>query len=59
MIDEVLSPFDHAYVPPGMDALDVNVALCPTQMEALGTVSVGVVLTVTKAVSLSVQPFNV
>ena len=59
MIDEVLSPFDHAYVPPDIDAVEVIVALCPKQMEGLDTVSVGVVLTVTKAVSLSVQPFNV
>jgi hypothetical protein len=55
----VPSPFDQAYVPPGMDADDVTVAFCPTQIEGLVTVSVGVVLTVTKAVSVSVQPFSV
>jgi hypothetical protein len=42
-----------------MDVVDVNVALCPTQIDELVTVKLGVVLTVTNAVSVSVHPFNV
>ena len=37
----VLAPFDHAYVPPGIEVVEFSVAFCPLQMVALLTVITG------------------
>ena len=55
----VAPPGDHKYVPPATEGEAVNVAVCPLQIVALFTLTLGLEITVTRTWSLAVQPFAV
>ena len=59
MLCVLCPPGDHAYVPPGAEGVAVRVVLCPKQIVAELTVTVGAVFTLTVPLALEEQPDSV
>jgi hypothetical protein len=53
LIDAVVAPVDHAYVPPACDGVAVKVVVSPEQIVSEFTVTVGAGFTVTVPVSVA------